>query len=508
MTQEWRFSNDACGVSHEGDQLWLFDKNAVVTGVKVFGADGKELAEFGPLAEDLEILNAKFSQGAQLPLPATFQVCPYRQGSEIFTMLQPQDILSAPDWDGDGLPSHEFGPGTLVLDTEKRKQHTMPAVDALCFVAGKPNALYLLDYRNSFLFRYSATTEDWIEHYDIVPDVLHDQNKKWADTIVATAEGIAYTGRMGPVWVDLPILGEARSSTCPEAVCVGPPGISHSLDRGRVRIGAALKSVFWPILHKDKLYLAQKFPTGREWKKLPVKLEGELPQTLEFSPPVISAIGNLWICREGVLMLPRGAAEPVYRAWPDGLKAIPQGRPIIDDAKTMWILAETPNGKYALVQLLHHGFALCNHIDSPFFSAGERCYSADQAFTLNDSGVHQDIRGEPLPAMPGFRDPFFYPVQTFKPATRVDDPTAAAGVTLGLQIDDLQARIPFLTGGAGQPQRPTRLLMHMPGVPVMDLKSVFDIKTAASLATFRYRDRLYVHSRERNQCYSWPVSFS
>jgi len=507
VTQEWRFSNDSCGVAHEGDQVWLFDDKASVTGVKVIGSDGAELVAFGPAPADLEILNAKFSQGAGVPLPATFEHCPHKQGGKIFTMLQPQDILSAPDWDGDGLPSLEYGPGTLTLDSDKRTQHSMPGVDALCFVAGKPNALYLLDYRTSFLFRYSTTTEDWIEHYDVLPDVLHDQNKKWADAIVATAEGIGYTGRNGPVWVSLPILGEARSSICPDAVCVGAPGISHSNERSRAR-SALAKSVFWPVTHDGKLYLAQKMPSGKDWKKIAARIEGELPPNLEFAPPVISAIGNLWICREGILMLPRRAAEPVFRLWPNGLKAVPQARPIIDDAKTMWTLAEAPNSTYALVQLLHHGFNPTVHLETPFFSAGERFYTADRAFTLDDSGKEQAIRGEALSAMPGFRDPFFVPLQTFKPATRVEDPTVAAGITLGLQVDDQNVRMSFLSGGARQPQRLTRLLMDMPGVPVVDLKTAFDIKSAASLATFRYRDRLYVHSRERNQCYSWPIAFS
>lgn len=507
MTQEWRFSNDSCGVAHEGEQVWTFDDNAVVTGVKVV-ADGKELIEFGPGPEELEILNAKFSQGEKKALPATFKQCPYREHGTIFDLLQAEEILSAPDWDGDGLPSLEYGTGTLKLDTEKRTQHNMPGVDALCFIAGKPAALYLLDYRHSFLFRYSPYMEDWLEHSDVLPSVLHDQNKKWADAIVATREGIGYTGRQGPVWVNLPILGEARASICPDAVCVGAPGISHAIERSRKPGGLTGKIVFWPVTHEGMLYLAQKLPGSKDWKKVAVKIEGDLPDNPEFAPPVISAIGNIWISRDGVLMLPRGAAEPVFRSWPDGLKAVPQARPMVDDARTMWVLAETTDSKYALVQLLHHGFNLRNEVDSPFFSAGERCYSADRAFTLDDAGIAQPIRGEPLPPMAGFRDPFFYPLQTFKPAIKVDDPVAAAGITLGLQVDDPQARVSFLTGGAKQQQRLTRLLMHMPGLPVVDLKCAFDIKSAASLATFRYRNRLYVHSRERNQCYSWPVDFS
>lgn len=508
MTQEWRFSNDSCGVAHEGDQLWLFDEKGVVTGVVVLGPDGKELVTFGPKMDELEILNAKVAQGDTRVMPATFFYSPHMQGGEIFTMLQPQDIISAPDWDGDGLPTLEYGTGTLTLDTDKRKTHTMPGVDALCFVAGRPNALYLLDYRNSLLFRYSATNEDWIEHGDSIPDAMHDQNRKWADALVATPEGVGYTGRQGPVWLNLPILGEARASICPEAVCVGPPGISHASERGRPRSGLTGKTVIWPILHKDKLYLAQKLTSGKEWKKTAVKVEGELPKTLEFAPPVISSIGNLWICRDGILMLSRGPGEAVYRSWPNGLKAIHQARPIVDDVRTMWILAETPDEKYAIIQLTQHGFNIVNTIPTPYLSAGERCYNANQAFTLDDSGSAQAVRGDPIPPMPGFADPFFFPIHTFKPTIRVDDPAQAAGITLGLQIDDLNARRPFLVGGPGQPQRLTRLMMHMPGAPVVDLKTVFDIKSAASLATFRYKDRMYVHSREKNQCYSWPVSFS
>lgn len=507
MTQEWRFSNDSCGVAHEGDQLWLFDDKAIVTGVKVLGPDGKSQIEFGARLEELEVLGAKVSMHNGKPVPGRFEACPYT-GAGLHLMLQPEDIISAPDWDGDGLPSLEYGEGTLTLDTEKRKTHTLPAVDALCFVAGRPTALYLLDYRNSFLFRYSPTTEAWIEHPDSVPHVLHDQNKKWADAIVATPEGVAYNGRSGPVWISLPVLGEARASICPEAVCVGAPGISHASERGRTRGSLTGKTVFWPVLHNGALHLAQKFPTGKEWKLVPVAIEGEAPAKPEFAPPVISSIGNLWISRDGVLMLPRGSAEPVYRTWPDGLKAIPQARPIVDDVRTMWILAETPDGKYTLIQLLPHGFHLTNVIETPYFSAGERCYSADRAFTLDDSGIAQPVRGDALAPMPGFHDPFFFPFHTFKPAIRVDDPTQAAGITLGLQIDDLQGRMPFLVGAAGQQQRLTRLLMHMPGSPAIDLRTTFDIKTAASLATFRYKNRLYVHSRERNQCYSWPVSFS
>lgn len=501
-------SNESCGVAHEGDQHWLFDEHGFVVGAKVI-VDGKEIVAFGSAPEELEILNAKFSQADKRVLPGFYQHSPYTQGGELYTMLQPQDIISAPDWDGDGLPTLEYGTGTLTLNTEQRKMHAMPGIDALCFVAGKPNALYLLDYRNSLLFRYSSSNEDWLEHGDAIPDPLHDQNRKWADALVATPEGVAYTGRQGPVWISLPILGEARTSICPEAICVGPPGISHASERGRPRSGMTGKTVIWPILHKDKLHLAQKLTSGKEWKKTPVKVEGDLPKSLEFAPPVISSIGNLWICREGVLMLSRGSNEATFRPWPNGLKAIHQARPIVDDVRTMWILAETADEKnYVIVQLTQHGVNLVNTIGTPYLSAGERCYDTNQAFTLDDSGVAQPVRGDPIPAMPGFTDPFFFPIHTFKPTIKVDDPAQAAGITLGLQIDDVNARRPFLVGGPGQPQRLTRLMMHMPGAPVVDLKTVFDIKSAASLATFRYNDRIYAHSREKNQCYSWPVSFS
>lgn len=503
MKQEWLFSNKSCGVSHEGDQLWLFDDKAMVTGVRVI-ADGKSLVEFGTQLEDLEVLGAHVSPQNGTPIPGTFVNCPY-SGVPSRHMLQPHESQCAPDWDGDGLPMCKLGTEEVKLGPTPQ-QHRLPSGNVLCVVAGTPAALYALDYSSEeLLYRYSPSRMNWLtDHPDHVPAIRASGRKMWMDAVVATPEGIAYTGVEGPVWVNLPILREARTSILKGYRCVGAPGLFQTT-RGRVARGTqGNKGIFMPVVKDDTLFMACKIPETKDWKTFPANVEGALPSGLEFAPPVVAISATFWISADGLLTLPLGSSEAVFRAWPEGIKGIPQSRPFVDRAGSMWALGQSVNNKAVLVQLKSTGFGEVQYLDSPYFSAGDRCYRGRHLHELSSRGRPLDPVGPEIQPLMGFDDSFFLPIQTFHPRSQPTDGRPEISITLGALVNKAGQRSNFLEG-SHDTEHQVRLMMHTPGNPAIDLEKVFTVMSVASLATYRYHDRLHVHSRESDTCYSWPV---
>lgn len=507
MAQEWRFSNDSCGVAHEGDQIWLFDDKAAVTGVKVLAADGKELVEFGAALEDLEVLGAQVSPQNGSPIPGKFTSCPY-SGVKPHAMLRASEALSSPDWDGDGLPMHKFGTGELKLANSDRQSHRMPSGNVLCVVAGRPAALYALDYSQPRLFRYSPSKSAWLtDHPDPVPRPQASGRKMWADAIVATSDGIAYAGREGPVWINLPILGEASVTIQKDCRCVGAPALVQASKGRQPRGNAGRRPIYCPVIKDGKLNLAGKVPGTKDWHLFPVKVEGELPDEIEFAPPVVSFSANFWIGKDGLLILPVGENTATFRPWPTGIKAVPQSRPFVDSSDTMWMLGQATGDKYVFVQLEAEGFGDVQELDGPYFSAGDRCYRSLHMYTLGKFGRPQVASGPEIQRLVGFEDSFFLPMQTFHPINQPTDGSPEIAITLGALVSDVVARRDFLEGASAHEHR-VRMMLHPPGNPAIDLEAAFTATSVASIATYRYNDRLYVHSRESDKCYSWPVSFS
>ncbi len=506
MKQEWRFSNKSCGVSHEGEQLWLFDEKAVVTGVKVL-ADGKELAEFGLQLEDLEVLGARVSPHNGLPIPGTFANCPW-SGATPRDMLAPHDSLCAPDWDGDGLPMYKSGEGELTLgrDEGQKQTHRLPTGNMLCVVAGTPAALYALDYTSEeLLYRYSPTKTNWLfDHPDHIPTLQASNRKMWMDAVVATPEGIAYAGRDGPVWINLPILRETHASVFTGYRCVGAPGLFQTT-RSRVARGTpSQKAIYMPVTKDGALFMAWMLPGKKAWQAVAAQVEGDLPESVEFAPPVVSMTATFWIGVDGLLTLPLGSSEGVFRAWPDGIKGIPQSRAFVDRAGSMWALGQARSGQAVFVQMKSTGFGEVQTLNSPYFSAGDRCYRGLNMHELNARGRPMDATGPEIQRYIGFEDSFFLPIQTFQPVNQPSDGSKEISVTLGALVSDVAQRGNFLEGSAELEHR-IRLMLHHPGNPAIDLEGVFTATSVASLATYRYNNRLYVHSRESDRCYSWPV---
>jgi hypothetical protein len=98
-------------------------------------------------------------------------------------------------------------------------------------------------------------------------------------------------------------------------------------------------------------------------------------------------------------------------------------------------------------------------------------------------------------------------MQTFHPINQPTDGSPEIAITLGALVSDVVARRDFLEGASAHEHR-VRMMLHPPGNPAIDLEAAFTATSVASIATYRYNDRLYVHSRESDKCYSWPVSFS